>query len=220
MKKHFTAALISAMALITAPATAKDREPRTWQATRTTDPVTGVSRCVVSALDYVGKTRYSRTGFLYPVIEKHPQHGLLVGVSSGGRFRLPTGTILWRVDDQPFREVRPEDGPMTADMSSALPSAVMGQDPVAAKAVADAMAVSGRMIMSATATSSFAMGDTARAMLAAPALPSIAPSSLAHNGRPSFRALTVLVPSFWTKHSSRYDSFSEILSRICARRSR
>ena len=69
-------------------------------------------------------------------------------------------------DDQPFREVRPEDGPMTADMSSALPSAVMGQDPVAAKAMADAMAVSGRMIMSATATSSFAMGDAARAMLA------------------------------------------------------
>ena len=167
MKSRYSlAAAITATLLIAAPATAKDRVPRTWQATRTTDPVTGVSRCVVSALDYVGKTRYSRTGFLYPVIEKHPQHGLLVGVSSGGRFRLPTGTILWRVDEQPFREVRPEDGPMTADMSSALPSGVMGQDPVAAKAMADAMAMSGRMIMSATATSSFAMGDTARAMLA------------------------------------------------------
>lgn len=120
---------------------------------------------MVSALDYVGKTRYTRTGFLYPVIENHPQHGLLVGVSSGGRFRLPTGTILWRVDEQPFREVRPEDGPMTADMA-AMPTGLTPQDPVAAKAMADAVAVSNRMILSATATSSFAMGDSARAMLA------------------------------------------------------
>lgn len=164
--RHSLAAAIAATLLIAIPAFAKDKVPRTWQATRTTDPVTGVSRCVVSALDYVGKTRYTRTGFLYPVIEKHPRHGLLVGVSSGGRFRLPTGTILWRVDEQPFREVRPEDGPMTADMSSAIPAGLTGQDSVAAKAMADAMAVSGRMIMSATATSSFAMGDTARAMLA------------------------------------------------------
>jgi len=165
MKNHFTAAAISTLTLMAAPAAAKDREPRTWQATRTTDPVTGVSRCVVSALDYFGKTRYSRTGFLYPVIENHPQHGLLVGVSSGGRFRLPTGTILWRVDEQPFREVRPEDGPITTDMS-AMPTGFTPQDPVAAKAMADAMAVSGRMIMSATATSSFAVGDSARTMLA------------------------------------------------------
>ncbi|QDC37747.1 hypothetical protein [Sphingobium fuliginis] len=156
---------LAAVACAISPAVAKEKMQRTWQATRTTDPVTGVSRCVVSALDYVGKTRYSRTGFLYPVIENHPQHGLLVGVSSGGRFRLPTGTILWRVDDQPFREVRPEDGPVTTDMS-AMPAGLTPQDPVAAKAMADAMAVSGRAIMAATATSSFAMGDTARAMLA------------------------------------------------------
>ncbi|BAI97445.1 hypothetical protein Sj15T_18820 [Sphingobium sp. TA15] len=156
---------LAAVACAISPAVAKEKMQRAWQATRTTDPVTGVSRCVVSALDYVGKTRYSRTGFLYPVIENHPQHGLLVGVSSGGRFRLPTGTILWRVDDQPFREVRPEDGPVTTDMS-AMPAGLTPQDPVAAKAMADAMAVSGRAIMAATATSSFAMGDTARAMLA------------------------------------------------------
>lgn len=163
MKVRTTAAAFLAMTL-TIPAGAKERVPHTWQATRTTDPVTGATRCVVTALDYVGKTRYSRTGFLYPVIEKHPVHGLLVGVSSGGRFRLPTGTILWRVDDRPFRELRAEHGPMTID-TPAVPPAGTDQNSVAAKAMADAMALSNRMILSATATSTFAQGETALAML-------------------------------------------------------
>ncbi|MFK4794225.1 hypothetical protein [Sphingobium sp. ZW T5_29] len=164
MKK--TILTLAAIACAISSVAAKEKIPRTWQASRTTDPVTGVSRCVVSALDYLGKTRYSRTGFLYPVIEKHPEHGLLVGVSSGGRFRLPTGTILWRVDQQLFRELRPEDGPMTIDMPAAVPSGAAPSDSIAAKAMADAMAVTNRMVMSATATSSFAGGETARAMLA------------------------------------------------------
>jgi hypothetical protein len=157
------AATLLAMTLAM-PVGAKGRPAQTWQATRTTDPVTGATRCVVTALDYVGRTRYSRTGFLYPVIEKHPVHGLLVGVSSGGRFRLPTGTILWRVDDRPFRELRAEDGPMTVETPAVAPAGA-AQDPVAAKAMADAMAVTHRMILSATATSTVAQGDTALAML-------------------------------------------------------
>ena len=160
---------ISAFALLAlaaaAPAEAKGRAPQAWQATRTTDPVTGATRCVVTALDYFGRSRYSRTGFLYPVIEQHSDHGLLVGVSSGGRFRLPTGTILWRVDDRPFRELRAEDGPVAVDTATTSPAGTP-QDPVAAKAMADAMALTNRLIMSATATSTFAQGDRAKEMLA------------------------------------------------------
>ena len=160
---------IIALALLTltaaTPGAAKGRAPQAWQATRTTDPVTGATRCVVTALDYFGRSRYSRTGFLYPVIEKHPDHGLLVGVSSGGRFRLPTGTILWRVDEKPFRELRAEDGPVTVDTAVAAPAGTP-QDSVAAKAMADTMALTNRLIMSATATSTFAQGDRAKEMLA------------------------------------------------------
>lgn len=163
MKICITAATLLAMTLAM-PAGAKGRPAQTWQATCTTDPVTGATRCVVTALDYVGRTRYSRTGFLYPVIEKHPVHGLLVGVSSGGRFRLPTGTILWRVDDRPFRELRAEDGPMTVDTPAVAPTGA-DQNSVAAKVMADAMALTNRMILSATATSTFAQGNTALAML-------------------------------------------------------
>ena len=164
MKIRTTALALLALTAA-APAAAKGRAPQAWQATRTTDPVTGATRCVVTALDYFGKSRYSRTGFLYPVIEKQPDHGLLVGVSSGGRFRLPTGTILWRVDERPFRELRAEDGPVTVD-TAVTPPAGTAQDSVAAKAMADTMALTNRLIMSATATSTFAQGDRAKEMLA------------------------------------------------------
>lgn len=164
MKIRITALALVALTMA-GPAIAKGRAPQAWQATRTTDPVTGATRCVVTALDYFGKSRYSRTGFLYPVIEQHPDHGLLVGVSSGGRFRLPTGTILWRVDERPFRELRAEDGPVTVDMAVTAPRGAP-QDSVAAKAMADAMALTNRLIMSATATSTFAQGDRAKEMLA------------------------------------------------------
>jgi hypothetical protein len=164
MKIRITALALLALAAA-APAAAKGKAPQAWQATRTTDPVTGATRCVVTALDYFGKSRYSRTGFLYPVIEKHPDHGLLVGVSSGGRFRLPTGAILWRVDEKPFRELRAEDGPVTVDTAVTVPAGTQ-QESIAAKTMADAMALTNRMIMSATATSTFAQGERAKEMLA------------------------------------------------------
>ena len=148
------------MALLAMPAVARDKAPKTWQATCTTDPIAGATSCVVSALDYVGKLRYSRTGYLYPVIEMNNTHGLLVGVSSGGRFRLPTGAILWRVDDQPFRELKPEDNPQGA-AATAAPQV----DDAAIKAMTEAMALSNKLVMSATATSTLASGETAKAMV-------------------------------------------------------
>jgi hypothetical protein len=115
---------------------------------------------VVSALDHVGSARYSRTGYLYPVIEASSVYGLLVGVSSGGHLRLPTGDILWRVDDQPPRLLRAADNPVPEHRG------VDNAGDAAGKAVADTMALSSRLILAATATSTLASGDTARAMLA------------------------------------------------------
>lgn len=163
MKK--TVMVTLAAIALASPAMAK-KTPRTWTATHMTDPLTGVSRCVVSASDYVGQTRYTRTGYLYPVIENHPKHGLLVGLSSGGRLRLPTGTILWRVDDQPFREIRPDEGPFNS--AAALSPLVLpeGTNVATAKALSDAMAMATRVAAGMSATSTFATGDTARAMLA------------------------------------------------------
>ena len=150
-----------AIAVSALPVAAKDKAPKTWKATRIADPITGASSCVVSALDYVGTARFSRTGFLYPIIEMNSTHGLLVGVSSGGRFRLPTGTILWRVDEQPFHELKAEDNP--PNLASAVPASVAD---AAVTAMTNATALTNRLILAAIATSTLASGDTAKAMLA------------------------------------------------------
>lgn len=83
-------------------------------------------------------------------------------MSSGGRFRLPTGDILWRVDDNPFRELKAVDNPAPA---GAMTASATGTD-AASKAMEDMMALTSRLTAAATATSTLASGDRAREMLA------------------------------------------------------
>lgn len=82
-----------------------------WQATKTSDPVKGISRCVVTAPDRTAGLAFSRSFALYPVVERHPEFGLLVGVSSGGLYKVPVGNIVWRVDDNRYRTLKAVDTP-------------------------------------------------------------------------------------------------------------
>lgn len=134
----------------------KARKP-VWQVTRSSDPITGTSSCIVAAYDQAAELSYSRTGMLYPFVENSSVHGVLVGVSSGGRVRLPTGDIVWRVDDRPFRTLVAADNPAGAT-TSAVPQGVPGMQQLVDQQM--------RLIAAATATSTVASGDTARAMLA------------------------------------------------------
>jgi hypothetical protein len=97
--------------------------------------------------------RFTRVGALYPVVEMNSRFGLLVGVSSGGQFRLPTGEILWRVDDRPFRTLRAQDNPVAETRT--------GPSGPGNEALAQAYRLSAAM----TATSTIASGDLAREML-------------------------------------------------------
>jgi hypothetical protein len=162
VKLFVHSAFVALLALAPSALAAKDKDkvPRTWQAARTADPITGATSCVVSAVDYVGKFRYSRMGYLYPIIEMNGKYGLLVGVSSGGRYRVPSGDIVWRVDDKPFRELKAADNPPS--VQSAMPAAT----DVASKAMMDMMAISNKFIVAATATSTLASGEIAKEMLA------------------------------------------------------
>jgi hypothetical protein len=114
---------LSLAALITAVCSANaEAKPRAvWTVARTEDPITGVKRCVVSAYDQFLGSKFTRTGFLYPVIEINSELGLLVGVSTGGPYRLPAGDILWRVDDMPFRTLRAADNPVSEGQPAVLP---------------------------------------------------------------------------------------------------
>ena len=150
------AALISGAAA--SPAEAGRRVASTWSANRTTDPITGVTRCTVAAFDRVGGTRFTRTGAIYPVVEMNSQLGLLVGVSSGGRIRVPTGDIVWRIDDLPFRTLRAEDNPVAAQAESEQSNASVA-------AMQSGMAQINRLTAAMTATSTMASGQLAREMV-------------------------------------------------------
>lgn len=89
-------------------------------------------------------------------------HGLLVGVSSGGRFRMPVGDIVWAVDGKPHREVRAADNPSIAATASPAPS----PGDIAAATIASSVAQANRVVQAMTATSTMASGDKAREMLA------------------------------------------------------
>lgn len=124
----------------------------TWTVSESSDPITGTRRCVVAAFDRVAGHRYSRTGYLYPFVESNSETGVLIGVSSGGQVRLPTGDILWRVDEFPHRELNAADNPFTGPTATG-------------DAMQDLTAYQLRIIQAATATATVASGDRAQEML-------------------------------------------------------
>lgn len=163
---RFGAATALALVCFTAqPALARKKPQTTWSVSRVSDPVTESETCVVAAFDRGAGLRFSRSGYLYPIVERHPVHGLLVGVSSGGRFRLPTGDILWRVDDHPYRTLKAADNPPTSASSFTIPDLPAGDD-ASSQAVRDTVANAMQLASGMAATSTVASGDTARAMLA------------------------------------------------------
>ncbi len=162
---NWIAAISTAMAIAgcaSAPAHQGD-----WSVSRSTDPVTGLERCVVAAVDRFGSDRLSRMGSLYPFVEKNSAIGLLVGVSSGGRFRVPPGDILWRVDANAFQELKGSDTPTTGTSAAPavpMPAPVQG-NPGAEKAFQDAMAMSARLAAAVTSGVTAASGKRAEELL-------------------------------------------------------
>lgn len=134
----------------------------TWSPTSTTDPITGVSRCVVAAYDRVGSFEFSQVNVLYPIVERNSKFGVLVGVSSGGGFRVPVGDVVWRIDQRPYRKLRQMDNPTTEPTSVNIPS---GPTP-AEKAVNDYLVFSQKFAQTITATSTVASGEQAKEMIA------------------------------------------------------
>ncbi|MBP6012140.1 MAG: hypothetical protein KBA31_07925 [Alphaproteobacteria bacterium] len=140
-----------------------------WTASKTTDPITSVSRCVVAVPDSVnvGTIFYStRIGRLYPFVESNSQLGLLVGVGSGGQFRMPVGDVVWRVDDKPFRTLRVMDNPGSANVAVAMPARTGPASNPTEKAMREATDLGLKMAQSITSSATVASGAKAKEMLA------------------------------------------------------
>lgn len=152
--------ILASLALIAvtfSPGADAKKRAAAWQVVRAADPITRASTCAVVASDYVGKTRFTQIGALYPVVEMNSTYGLLVGVSSGGRFRLPTGDIIWSVDERPHRQIRAADNPSQHK--------AVTTPPVPRATVEELTEYAKRLTQQMTATSTMASGAKAREML-------------------------------------------------------
>lgn len=160
-------AALTAVATVLMPAVAEaKKKPReVWTVSRTSDPITGDSSCVVTAYDTAAGMKFSRFGFLYPVVENNSKLGLLIGVSSGGQYRVPTGDILWRIDSNPHRTLLAADNPATGNNAGYSAEPFKTGDAETDKRIKEAMASSGKMVAAITSTSTMASGELAQELL-------------------------------------------------------
>ena len=135
-----------------------------WTASASVDPITGVERCVVTVPDRSFGSAFSRTGSLYPFVEQNSELGLMVGVSSGGRYRLPTGDIDWRVDDNPHHTLKAADTPSTGGTVASVSTEDMSD--AQARAYEQSMEDIEGMVFSIQNGVTAAGGEKAEALLA------------------------------------------------------
>lgn len=109
-------------------------------------------------------TAFTRTGYLYPFVENNSKLGLLVGVSSGGRVRVPPGDIVWRVDDAPYRTLIAAKTPVIEE--NPLPIDTSGMTAEVRKSIEASMAASAGMISSIQNGTTAVAGEEAQEMLA------------------------------------------------------
>ena len=148
-----TATILAAFASLAACASGPQVAADSWEATSQVDPVTGVERCVVTAPDRVFGNSLTRSGRLYPFVEKNSEVGLLVGASSGGAYRVPPGNIVWRVDQNEPHRIQMADTPVIGEPVNYAATAAMTEEQ---RAVFD-----NAMKMSAGMTSAIQNGITA-----------------------------------------------------------
>lgn len=117
MKQFFGLVLVVALAGCASTDTAAKS---TWTAARQTDPVTGVSRCVVTAPDRLFGSNYTKSTHLYPFVETNSEAGLLVGASVGGTVRYAAGDIVWRVDQNSPRTITMAETPAIGAQTAPL----------------------------------------------------------------------------------------------------
>ncbi len=167
MRKSFIACVLIAAfggtVFAPSPSEARKKPREVWSVSQTSDPITGDSSCIVAAYDVAAGMKFSRFGFIYPVVENNSKLGLLIGVSSGGKIRTPSGDILWRVDANPHRTLRAADNPALA--GSTMFGSVKTGDEETDRRVEEAMADTGNLVAAITATSTMASGELAHELL-------------------------------------------------------
>lgn len=91
---------------------------QTWKATGTTDEFTDKTTMMVTTGDFTKVSPIVTSSFkFYPVVRKEGDE-IYVGLMSGGRFKIPVGTVQLRIDQNEAWTITPQETPV-----SMMPSA-------------------------------------------------------------------------------------------------
>ncbi|WP_085696260.1 hypothetical protein [Pseudomonas sp. B26(2017)] len=83
-----------------------------WKAAQTTDEFTDGTTSFVTTGEFRSNTSiFTRGMHLYPVVRKEGNQ-LYVGVMSGGRFKIPVGTVQLRIDQNEAWTITPQETPI------------------------------------------------------------------------------------------------------------
>jgi hypothetical protein len=84
----------------------------TWQATGTTDEFTDKTTMMVTTGDFPASgSIVTRSLHFYPVVRKEDGE-IYVGLMSGGRFKIPVGTVQLRIDQNEAWTITPQETPV------------------------------------------------------------------------------------------------------------
>lgn len=90
----------------------------TWQATGSTDEFTDKTTMMVTTSEFPSSgSIVTRSLHFYPVVRKEGDE-IFVGLMSGGRFKIPVGTVQLRIDQNEAWTITPQETPI-----SMMPSA-------------------------------------------------------------------------------------------------
>ena len=134
-----------------------------WKATGSTDKFTDQTTTMVTTGDYSAGTSIITSSLkFYPVVRKEGGE-IYVGLMSGGRFKIPVGTIQLRIDQNDAWTITPQETPIS--MVPAAPEIALGlpaeQAEMIKKAQAQSMDSMYKMMSPYTVTG----GDKAKEIL-------------------------------------------------------
>ncbi|MBX6055049.1 hypothetical protein ACNAQ8_32020 [Pseudomonas aeruginosa] len=108
----------------------------TWQATGTTDEFTDKTTMMVTTSDFPSSgSIVTRSLHFYPVVRKEGNE-IYVGLMSGGRFKIPVGTVQMRIDQNEAWTITPQETPV--GLAPAVPQYSMNLPPEQAAIVKSA----------------------------------------------------------------------------------
>lgn len=134
-----------------------------WKATGTTDEFTDKTTMMVTTGNFTaGSSIITSSLKFYPVVRKEGGE-IYVGLMSGGRFKIPVGTVQIRIDQNEAWTITPQETPM--GLVPASPELTLGLPPEQAELIkktqAQAMENAYKMMSPYTVTG----GDKAKSIL-------------------------------------------------------